>query len=82
MEHFRAMAKLETYAQTDDFMHYEAQRMYIGLAEAFARSAWNNGNLDAITKLNKHYDHAIEVGELQLRGNEVLARQEWLHDLQ
>ncbi|MES9871529.1 MAG: hypothetical protein ABW162_06430 [Candidatus Sedimenticola sp. PURPLELP] len=78
LENFRSMAMLESYTETDDMMHYEAQRIYIGLAEAFARSAWNNGNLKAVSALNEQYDQAIAVGELQIRRNEVLARQEWL----
>ncbi|MES9958533.1 MAG: hypothetical protein ABW120_01910 [Sedimenticola sp.] len=80
LEHFRSMSRLEAFSETDDVMYYEAQRMFIGLAEAFAESAWYNGSLDAIKSLNRQYDHAIEVGELQLRGNEVLAKQESLLD--
>ncbi|MES9963725.1 MAG: hypothetical protein ABW116_09295 [Candidatus Sedimenticola sp. 20ELBAFRAG] len=78
LDNFRSMTRLESYAETDDMMHYEAQRIYIGLAEAFTRSAWNNGNLKAVSALNEQYDQAIAVGELQIRRNEVLARQEWL----
>lgn len=75
MVNFQTLSSLESYTQTNDQMHFQAQRIFIGLAEAFASKAWLKGNPNAIKDLNKSYDKAIEVSELLLRGNEILARQ-------
>ncbi len=74
MDEFRFLAQLESYSdQGRDTAYYQSQRMFIGLAEAFAHQAWLKGDRSSIQDLIASYDQAIETAELQLRGNDLLA---------
>ncbi len=74
MGEFRFLAQLESYSdQGRDTAYYQSQRMFIGLAEAFAYHSWLKGDMSSIQELIASYDRAIETAELQLRGNDLLA---------
>jgi hypothetical protein len=57
----------------DDRYRFEAYRMFINLAEAFAWDAWGQRGEAAIAELNGSYDRAMEIADLRLRGHSLIA---------
>ncbi|MCW8908902.1 MAG: hypothetical protein OQL28_16805 [Sedimenticola sp.] len=72
---FRTLNRLQALKPNHNQTHYHTQRIYIGLAEAFARRAWQRGTGNAISQLNRQYDQSIEIAEYQLKGYDMLAAQ-------
>lgn len=72
---FRTLSRLQALKPNHNQTHYHTQRIYIGLAEAFAQRAWQHGAGNAISQLNLQYDHSIETAEYQLKGYDMLAAQ-------
>lgn len=75
LQKFQVINQLQTHKPSNDRTHYQTQRMFIALSEAFARRAWEQGGKTAIAQLNSHYERSIEIAEYQLKGYNVLARQ-------
>jgi hypothetical protein len=73
LQKFQVINRLQTHQPNSDQAHYQTQRIFIALAEAFARRAWERGEKNVITQLNSHYDRSIEIAEHQLKGYNVLA---------
>lgn len=72
---FRTLNRLQALKPNHTQTHYQTQRIFIGLAEAFARRAWQRGTGNAISQLNLQYDRSIEIAEYQLKGYDMLAAQ-------
>jgi hypothetical protein len=53
--------------------YFEAYRILIGLAEAFAVEALAKGDTATLTRLSRTYDHYIEIAELRLKGYDLIA---------
>ncbi|MDJ0805288.1 MAG: hypothetical protein QNJ78_00495 [Gammaproteobacteria bacterium] len=53
--------------------NFEAYRILIGLVESFAAEALSRGDADTVTRLNRTYDHYIEIAELRLKGYDLIA---------
>lgn len=75
LEKFQILNRLQFLRPNHNQTHYHTQRIYIGLVEAFAQRAWQRGMLNAISQLNRQYDHSIEIAEHQLKGYDMLAVQ-------
>ncbi|TVO77011.1 hypothetical protein [Sedimenticola selenatireducens] len=73
LQKFQVINRLQTHQPNSDQAHYQTQRIFIALSEAFARRAWERGEKTAIAQLNSHYDRSIEIAEYQLKGYNVLA---------
>lgn len=72
---FRTLNRLQALKPNHNKTHYHTQRIFIGLAEAFAQRAWQRGTSHAISQLNRQYDRSIEIAEYQLKGYDMLAAQ-------
>ncbi|MEN8168192.1 MAG: hypothetical protein ABFR65_12050 [Pseudomonadota bacterium] len=53
--------------------YYQAYRILLGLAEAFAAEAFSRGDRSAVSHLNNTYSQYIEITELRLRGYDLIA---------
>ncbi|MCW8945528.1 MAG: hypothetical protein OQL27_12205 [Sedimenticola sp.] len=75
LQKFQLINRLQSHKPNHDLTHYHTQRMFIALSEAFAKRAWERGEQQAITELNRNYDSSIEIAEYQLKGYDILAAQ-------
>ena len=73
LQKFRVINRLQSHQPNADLAHYHSQRLFIALSEAFAERAWVAGDPDAVSALNRQYDHSIEITEYQLKGYDRLA---------
>ena len=53
--------------------YYQAYRIFIGLAEAFAVKAIAEGDSVALNRLNRTYQEYIAITELRLKGYDLIA---------
>jgi hypothetical protein len=53
--------------------YFEACRILIGLAKAFAAGALTRGDTATVSCLNQAYDHYIQITELRLKGYDLIA---------
>jgi hypothetical protein len=80
---YRSVIRLQPGSGQEDFKHYHAYRMFIGLTEAFAAYRGDRDEPPAAL-LNLVYDRATEIAELRLRGYDLqadrLERETWSLD--
>jgi hypothetical protein len=68
-DQFNAMISADQTSQAN----FEAYRILIGLAEAFAAEALSKGDVDVLSRLSRTYDRYIEIAELRLKGYDLIA---------
>jgi hypothetical protein len=72
MKDLRRLTRLHTPRSREDTARYEQGRIYVALAEEFARIAWRDGAIGAIDALNAAYDRSIETVEYTIKGYNLL----------